>query len=229
MSSRKRQYHQFCGLARALDVVGERWTLLLVRNLLLGPRRYSDLLEELPGITTNLLAARLQQLEKEGLLERRVLPPPTPATVYALTVAGAQLEPAIMELARWGGRYLSAPAKADRVDVGWGMLSLKRRYKGGARLVAHLVLPRRTYELTMEADYLRVRDRATRTPDVTVRLDEHAWRAWLFGGVDGHALAAQGKLQVEGAAAAFETLCAAFLPAQAPPRWDPETSTTVAV
>src|SRR6187549_2526493 len=93
---RSRSYHQFCGLARALDVVGERWTLLLVRNLLLGPRRYGDLLEELPGITTNLLAKRLRALCEHGLVEKTALPPPAAIPVYALTEAGAALEPAIM-------------------------------------------------------------------------------------------------------------------------------------
>ncbi|MBC7173009.1 MAG: helix-turn-helix transcriptional regulator, partial [Polyangiaceae bacterium] len=73
----RRSYHQYCGLARALDLVGERWTLLIVRDLLLGPRRYSDLLRGLPGVTTNLLAKRLRELQGAGILERNVTPGPS--------------------------------------------------------------------------------------------------------------------------------------------------------
>src|SRR3712207_3261653 len=97
-----RSYDQFCGLAKALDVLGERWTLLVVRELLLGPKRYSDLLEGLPGIGTNLLAARLKALEASGLVGRRRLPPPAASNVYELTERGRALEPAIFELIRWG-------------------------------------------------------------------------------------------------------------------------------
>src|SRR5690349_12744259 len=92
----RRSYQQFCGVARALDVVGERWTLLIVRNLLLGPRRYGDLLAELPGLTTNLLAKRLREMELVGLVEKRELPPPAASTVYALTADGAALEGVVM-------------------------------------------------------------------------------------------------------------------------------------
>src|SRR5258706_3533447 len=101
----RRSYRQFCGVARALDVVGERWTLLIARNLLLGPRRYSDLLQELPGITTNLLAKRLHELESVELIVKEVLPAPLAVSVYRLTPAGRALEPVIMELGRWGGRF----------------------------------------------------------------------------------------------------------------------------
>src|SRR5689334_14040601 len=152
----RRNYKQFCGLARALDRVGERWTLLIVRNLLLGPRRYSDLLEGLPGITTNLLAARLREMERTGLVEKRKAPPPVRAQVYELTAAGRALEAAIMELARWGGRFLSQPDPRDRMNIGWGLLSMKRRYTGGLRLRAELRIGARTFELGFEPVYLSV-------------------------------------------------------------------------
>src|SRR3712207_6674695 len=97
-----RSYDQFCALAKALDVLGERWTLLVVRELLLGPKRYSDLLEGLPGIGTNLLATRLKTLEANGLVARRRLPAPAASTVYELTDRGRGLEPALYELMRWG-------------------------------------------------------------------------------------------------------------------------------
>src|SRR5207249_7630269 len=88
----KRSYKQFCPLARSLDILGERWTLLIVRNLLVGPQRYTDLLEGLPGIGTNLLSARLKDLETEGIVARRTLPPPAASIVYELTELGWGLE-----------------------------------------------------------------------------------------------------------------------------------------
>ena len=89
----RRSYDQYCGLARALDVLGERWTLLVVRNLLLGPQRYSDLLRGLPGITTNLLAKRLKEMEAEGLIERAS--GASESVAYRLTPSGQALEPAL--------------------------------------------------------------------------------------------------------------------------------------
>src|SRR3954471_8710631 len=107
----RRSYEQYCGLAKALDVVGERWTLLVVRNLLLGPLRYSELLRGLPGITTNLLAKRLREMEALGLVERiRVIG----ADAYRLTDLGADLEPAIHALGRWGWRAMKEPKKGER-------------------------------------------------------------------------------------------------------------------
>jgi DNA-binding HxlR family transcriptional regulator len=88
-----RTYNQYCGLAYALDRVGERWTILIIRELIAGPRRYKDLLDGLPGISTNLLAARLKSLEHDGLLQRRVLPPPAGSTVYELTPLGQGWKP----------------------------------------------------------------------------------------------------------------------------------------
>ncbi len=128
----RRGYHQHCGLAKALDVVGERWTLLLVRDLLLGPRRYGDLVEALPGIGTNLLAKRLRELEEADLVTKVKLPAPVSAVAYELTAEGRALEPALHALARWGGLFLPAkPKRGDRFDLGWYLLSLKRRYLPG--------------------------------------------------------------------------------------------------
>src|SRR5262252_5679614 len=90
-----RSYNQYCAVARGLDVIGERWTLLIIRDLLVGPKRYKDLLDGLPGIGTNLLAARLRELEKKGIVRRTVLPPPAASTVYELTETGQALEPAM--------------------------------------------------------------------------------------------------------------------------------------
>src|SRR5919198_6110493 len=99
-----RTYEQFCGVARALDLVGERWALLVVRDLVLGPKRFTDLRRGLPGMGTNILAARLKELEHAGVVRRRTLPPPAASAVYELTEWGHELEPVVLALGRWGSR-----------------------------------------------------------------------------------------------------------------------------
>ena len=120
-----RTYHQHCSLARALDLVGERWTLLVVRDLLPGPRRYGELLEGLPGIGTNLLAARLKELGELGLIERTSSE--GRGSAYALTEAGRELEAALVPLARFGLRYLEAPGDAHW-SPRWTPLALRARF-----------------------------------------------------------------------------------------------------
>ena len=105
----ERTYNQFCPIAHALDLVGDRWTLLVVRNLFLGPKRFSDLLRGLPGIGTNILTARLKALEGSGLVRSRYLPPPAASSVYELTETGRGLEGVMTALALWGAQSLGAP------------------------------------------------------------------------------------------------------------------------
>jgi DNA-binding HxlR family transcriptional regulator len=101
-----RSYAQLCGIATALDVIGDRWTPLVVRDLLLGPLRFGDLAEGLPGIGTNTLTARLKHLESTGVIQRRLLPSPGRGTVYELTAYGRELEPILMALGRWGTKSM---------------------------------------------------------------------------------------------------------------------------
>lgn len=110
-----RSYNQFCALSFALDAIGERWTLLVIRELLPGPRRFTDLLDGLPGISTNLLTERLKSLEAQEIIVRRTLPPPAASTVYELTPFGRELETPIIELGRWGSRLL--PSTFDGLSM----------------------------------------------------------------------------------------------------------------
>ena len=118
-----KRYGQACAIARALDVVGERWSLLLVRELTFGPRRYRDLATGLPGIPSNVLAARLKDLQAAGVVTRRTLPAPTDVTVYELTDAGRALQPALNELLDWGRRYGPRVSPDDAVQPGWALLN----------------------------------------------------------------------------------------------------------
>ena len=111
-------YGHYCPIACSLGLVGERWTLLVVRELFYGPKRYTDLAAHLPGIGTNVLADRLKELESAGLVEKRKLPPPAASTVYELTVMGRELRPVLHELARFGAR-LMGPPPPDALEEGW--------------------------------------------------------------------------------------------------------------
>jgi DNA-binding HxlR family transcriptional regulator len=113
-----RRYDQYCPVACTLSLVGERWALLVVRELMHGPKRYTDLLDHLPGIGTNILAARLKELEAGGLVEKRKLPPPAASTVYELSPMGRELRPVLHELARFGAR-LMGPPPLDALERGW--------------------------------------------------------------------------------------------------------------
>jgi DNA-binding HxlR family transcriptional regulator len=114
-----KRYEQYCPMAHALDLVGDRWTLLVIRDLMHGPKRYTDLVDRLPGIGTNILAARLRDLEAHGILVRRTLPPPAASKVYELTDYGRELRPALRELALWGARSLGPPTVEGDLFDGW--------------------------------------------------------------------------------------------------------------
>jgi DNA-binding HxlR family transcriptional regulator len=114
-----RSYGQFCALARALDVVGDRWTLLIVRELLLRPCRYTDLRDGLPGIATNLLAERLRELEAAGVVERDEPEPPVATTLYRLTQRGEQLRPVVYQLLQWGAPLMIDGAGDDEFRSRW--------------------------------------------------------------------------------------------------------------
>jgi DNA-binding HxlR family transcriptional regulator len=148
-----RSYNQYCPLAYALDLVGERWTLLIVRELLAGPHRFKDLLAGLPGISTNLLTDRLKVLEQEGLLRRRVLPPPAGSTVYELTAEGRTLEGVVLELGRWGAHLLPPALDDDALpSLGSCALGIKAFFRPEqARGVAE------TYEWRLGEGILQVR------------------------------------------------------------------------
>lgn len=226
-----RTYRQFCGVARGLDILGGRWTLLLVRNLLLGPRRYGTLLAELPGITTNLLASRLQHLEAAGLVRKEI---DDGGHRWALTSEGLLLEPIVMELGRFGARSLKGPLPGERVDVGWGLLSLKRRYRGGERLEVELrvrnpeakasdgVDGERTFSLSFTPTYLRVRDQPSASPILVVTSTSTALREVFFGGASAAPFINDGAIVVVGDEGLWLRFLGAFAPTPLPNTGGPD-------
>src|SRR5262249_49825089 len=136
---------------------------------------YGELIDGLPGITTNLLAARLDALSAAGVIE-----PLDGARGYRLTSAGAALEPVIIELGRWGWRFMARPAPGDRLDISWGLLSLKRRYRGGVSLVVGISAAGRSFELALSATRLDVSEREAVRPDLTLAGPVAAFRR-VFG------------------------------------------------
>jgi DNA-binding HxlR family transcriptional regulator len=125
-----RTYGHACALAKALDLVGDRWTLLIVRELMLsGACRYTDLQYGLPGIATNLLAERLNELTEAGLVSREAAPPPIATALFRLTERGAELEPVLLALAQWGAPLLATASKKDAVRGHWLALSLRSRVR----------------------------------------------------------------------------------------------------
>lgn len=181
-----RSYDDPCGVARALDAVGERWALLVVRDLLLGPKRFTDLAAGLPGMSQNVLAQRLRDLEAQGLTRRRSLGPPSGARVYELTDAGYELEDVVLALARWGSR---AP-QVDRATLGADALALALRTTFDAaaagdlhaRMALHLGSDRFVAEI--DAGRFRIARGETVDPDAVLTTDAAALQGIVFGGAD---------------------------------------------
>ncbi|HEX8805878.1 MAG TPA: helix-turn-helix domain-containing protein [Candidatus Aquilonibacter sp.] len=136
----KRAYGQYCGFARALEMVGERWALMIVRDLLVGPKRFGELQRGLPGIPTNILTARLKELEEAGIVRRRAMPRPGGGVAYELTEDGAQLEDSVIALGRWGAQRLGVPRKGEIItpdSIAAALRSTFRPEASGKRKVSY--------------------------------------------------------------------------------------------
>ncbi|WP_105970006.1 winged helix-turn-helix transcriptional regulator [Streptomyces geranii] len=173
--SPRRSYEQYCSTARALDVVGDRWTLLIVRELLAGPRRYTDLHADLPGVSTDVLASRLKDMERDGLATRRRLPPPGAVYVYELTARGRKLLPVLQALGEWGAPELTERRPTDAVRAHWFALPLLRGLEdlsGGEGLV-EVRLEEGEFHLYVGADGIPVYGAgpAPEEPDARLAMD----------------------------------------------------------
>jgi DNA-binding HxlR family transcriptional regulator len=204
----RRSYDQYCAVARALDVVGERWTLLVIRELLPGPKRYKDLLEGLPGIGTNLLAARLRDLEAAGAIQRRMLPPPAGAAVYELTDSGRELESVVLDLARWGLKRMEQPRRRESFRPDWYGVAMCAAFRPHSAKGV-----RETYECRIGTDvfHLRVNDGSAEvgqgsapSPDLIVKADFKSLHAVVSGQVPPIEAIESGRVEIQGDPAALQ-------------------------
>lgn len=206
--SAKRSYSDPCGVARGLDVIGERWALLVIRDLLLGPKRFNDLLTGLPGVSPNVLTQRLRDLTDAGVVRRHDLAAPVRVRLYELTEWGRRLEPVLLNLGRWGSEARHEP------DAELGLDSLLLSLKAGFDPARSHEF-QGTYEIRVDGDPYRIEitddaidiERSTaERPDATATIDIGTLRA-LNGGLHTIAQATDsGELRLHGEAGAVERL-----------------------
>jgi DNA-binding HxlR family transcriptional regulator len=214
-----RKFDQYCPVAHALSLVGERWSLLIVRELMHGPKRYTDLTHGLPGIGTNILAARLKELEGCGIVQKRTLPPPAASTVYELTEYGAGLKEALYALARWGARSIGPPGPEDELYPEWGVNALPALFNPeAARGLTE------TYVLVVDGDAFTARivngalDASVGTvedADVVVEVDMETFFALASGELEPTKAVESGRAALQGS---LEALQRCFLVLSLAPR-----------
>jgi DNA-binding HxlR family transcriptional regulator len=202
-------------VARAAEILGERWTLLIVRELLSGPRRFTDVRERLDGVSASVLAERLLRLEESGLVTRRFLDPPAASTVYELTAAGRALEPAMLALVKWGIRFLLPARSKDRVEGDWLRVAL-------AACARREPTPPRAFLLRVRHDRKELLLRVAGGPDgvtvtegagpadTTLVADPRTVLALMTGAREPRAAVRDGSLRVEGDDSALDTFPALF-------------------
>jgi DNA-binding HxlR family transcriptional regulator len=216
-------YGQYCGLAKALDLVGERWTLLIVRELFFGPRRFSDLVEGLRGISTSVLNERLNRLEDERLIIRRTLPPPAASKVYELTEAGQELARAMVPLAAWGVRILAANRRkrTEAFRPAWGFLFLRETFDASSARDVHDV-----YEFHIDDSVISVivddgemqviEGQSGRPVDVEIHVDATTFIDVGVGRLRGRDAIRKGKLRLVGSEAALRRYASIIRPLALP-------------
>jgi len=216
----KRTYNMYCALAKALDVLGQRWTLLIVHELLLGPKRFKDLLSNLPGIGTNLLSKRLRELETEGVLRQTTLPPPAGSDVYELTERGRALEPVILGLARWGTPLLGEPQPDELFRPVWAVYAMKDRFQPEAARGVN-----ETYEFRVDDDVFHVRVQEGEAhpaqgpaayPDLVIRMDADTLLAIGTYALDPMAAYDEGRVELNGPLDAYRRYFSMFHGVTAP-------------
>ena len=203
-----RSYNQLCGLAYALDIVGERWTILIIRELIPGPRRFKDLVDGLPGISTNLLTERLKDLEENGVIRRRVLPPPAGSTVYELTAVGQALEKTLLELGKWGRQFVPASMEGVHVlHVGSYALTPKTFFRPalaqGVNETYALHIGDEVQQIRIADGEIEVQQGEPPQADVALYAETPVYLGLLLGELDLDAALAGGMIRVKGDVAAL--------------------------
>jgi DNA-binding HxlR family transcriptional regulator len=205
-----RSYGDTCAIARALDVVGERWALLVVRELLLGPQRFSDLRHALPGASSNLIADRLRELAGRGVIDRRKLPAPASSRVYELTEWGRQLEPILLALGDWGTHVPlpppPAPAALSATSVVLFLRSSARPDPQAPPTTYRLQLDDRVWSIRAEAGRLQVQPGEPASPDASLRADPATLNALLGASREFDAAVSDGSVVAAGDLSALRRL-----------------------
>jgi DNA-binding HxlR family transcriptional regulator/putative sterol carrier protein len=201
-------YAQYCGLARALDVAGDRWALLVVRELVPGPRRFTDLIESLPGISRKVLTERLRGLERDGVVARRDLPPPAARQVYELTDDGRDLAGARVPLIGWGARRLGRRRPDDSFQPRWAAIAMAsfadRSALAGVSETYQYLVGDSAFHFRAEDGSIEVRDGVAPDPAVVVTTDEETWAAIATGETTASSAADAGALSYAGGPRAVE-------------------------
>lgn len=210
-----RSYAQFCPAARALDVVGERWSLLVVRELLVGPKRYTDLSNGLPGIGPNVLAERLRNLESAGVIRKTRLPPPAASTVYELTELGAGLRPVFMALYQWGLQIATAPAPGDAVRASYWLPAIEaaagdRQVPADVDEVYEFRVDDDVLAIVVKAGAVTVQQGGADSPDLVIRTDSETFAELGSGRLSPADAIEAGRLIAEGDPAAGQRCAALF-------------------
>jgi len=209
----RRSYGQYCAVARGLDVIGDRWTLLIVRDLLLGPKRYKDLLTGLPGIGTNLLAARLREMTAAGIIEWTELPPPAGSSVYQLTDAGLALEPAVTAIGRFGARFLGEPRRDDVLLPRSYFVAIRSAFRpgpAGRPETYEFHVDGLVFTVTAKPDGCSTREGAADDPDAVISTDVATLNALLLEGLSPQTALADGRAQISGDPAALDRFTGMF-------------------
>jgi DNA-binding HxlR family transcriptional regulator/putative sterol carrier protein len=208
-----KSYNQFCALAYALDIVGERWTLLIIRELLPGPRRFKDLLDGLPDVSTNLLTERLKNLEEQGIVKRRVLPPPSGSSVYELTAVGQALEASVLELGRWGSHFLPSSLEGQAMpSLGTTTLAIKAFFHPeqvqDVTETFELHLGKEVLQVQVKDGELKVQQGQTLKADVIFYTEMEVFMGLFSGQLPPDAAIAAGLVRIEGDPQALKRLLA---------------------
>ena len=196
------RYQQYCALARTLDVAGDRWTLLIVRELAPGPRRFTDLLDGLPGISRNLLTERLRALERDGVIARAELPPPAARQVYELTDDGRDLAVAMAPLIAWGARRIGERRRGESFRARWPAVAMagladREAAKGVTESYQYLVGDS-AFHFTVDDGAIQLQDGRAQDPAVVVTTDEETWADIASGRITASAASTTGALTVAG-------------------------------
>jgi DNA-binding HxlR family transcriptional regulator len=196
------RYQQYCALARTLDLAGDRWTLLIVRELTPGPRRFTDLLDGLPGISRNLLTERLRALERDGVIARRELPPPAARQVYELTDDGRDLAAAMAPLIAWGARRLGDRKPGESLRARWPAVAMAgladREAAKGVSETYQFLIGDSAFHFTVDDGSIEVHDGRAEDAAVTWTMDEETWADVASGKIRFSSAAAAGALTIVG-------------------------------